>query len=228
VKKRFIAGVMAGVLMLGGSAFAQTSEEILFRGIPWGQKLKGGLQSVIDSVGGRNIDSGLTEVNNDQKLYGSEHGYVIQGDYNCYRSFLVMKNFEVAGYPVNYIFIDSVPDVYGGRLLDTKEEAVVVSAQYIFDVDGMDDSRAALDDLVMKLSAVYGDPDLNDDGDGVAIYDWYGAGDSSAKLLGGKNRTDGTIEYISITYESCDLSDLFYNLNQVSEGNLPSSATDGL
>ena len=229
MKKRFLAGVMAGVLMLGGSAFAQTSEEILFRGIPWGQKMKDGIQAIIDSVGGRNIEAGSTDVKDGQSFYDSEFGNVEQGDYHCYQTFLLMKNFEVAGYPLKYIFIDSVPDVVGGRVKDTKDESVVVSACYIFDYEKMAEQVSAPDELLEKLADVYGDPDdINDSSYGSSSRVWYGEAGTSVDMLFSLSSSGDSLEWLQITYSGCNLAEKIIELNDASGSGMSSSKTDGL
>jgi len=217
---------MLTLLLMTCSAFALSdeSQEIIFRGIPWGVSIPEFLEQVSEDI---KFDDFEEEYANDLRkyIYGSE---ILNFNEKVQRIGYAESNWEykldlqVAGYAVDCIeaIFAMKPDEEGLPTHDD-EHTALVAANYWLDVD---DAPAAFADLTEKLTGLYGEPAPFDSVPYKVYLVWRGENDTFVSL---------NLSYASVYINYVDLkgNDLFKiaeeSIVSAKKAGTPTS-TDGL
>lgn len=183
--RRFWCFVMVLLLILGGvaSANANHGSEILFRGLPWGISRTEAASSIAgidfiswtgESYSGCAIDEIITG-----KSKTFEYSDINIMD-TSYLGSLLVAGYETDSVNMYYAYIPT-----NGVLTKTPEDSSLYAAEYTFKPEN---AAAAGDDLLGKLSSLYGEPsktlfDTNLWKDEFAFTYWYGANDTMVVLI---------------------------------------------
>ena len=184
--KRFIALTLALLTLLSVPAVAQTSEEILFRELPWGMNSVSYVSAIIRSFDpDPDIEAWLSELgfSSDPYIYyfdadAENFEGVAQFDGEMFISstqVFIKHDAAVAGYPLESIHTYAIPAVVGGAIRSDTSENQITMASYSLKLDGKYDENEVYADLIEKLSSLYGDPDMTYEGDTDGKTAWLGA-----------------------------------------------------
>ena len=185
--KKLVATLLALLLALSCiPCLAEEAEtEILFRGIPWGTSLAQ-LQRELPLQTPYQA-SGISSIA--YRMYGGDRGnYSAEIAINAMYTSEGLKGIKVAGYDVGRINFNFAYVPQDGKLVKDNECTALYCALYMF---APDNPSAAVDDLINKLSIVYGDVDLTTNGYNV----WFGAEGTMVSL-----NLDGSEIYVKYSF----------------------------
>ena len=187
-----LIGLLLAVALtpLAGSAFAATTEEITFRGIPWFVSPVDFVAALDDSIFGDQRSSDTHFITDASVIYYDvidEFGHI--GDTDGYTVLYMDLNDElsVAGYTVNYIEASAL---YGvdetGAAIDDPAFAMTINATYClsdsFSADSLADTESGCRPLELRLTDKYGEPnDRYTTNNGHCIV-WFGKNGTYVKL----------------------------------------------
>ena len=176
--------------------FAEGAEsaQILFRGIPWGISLPE-VRAQLPDVSWQ-TPSANSAYNVMYTLSGKRSSY-FDGKVQCYDSTYSLKDFKVAGYPVDDIgvFFALTPDESGFLPKDINHTKFYKAYYHIEPKD----LQAVSTDLVEKLSSIYGEvAEHTTSGSSIVenYYIWYGANNTAVALESKKYSGGSTDIYI--------------------------------
>ncbi len=182
--KRFLTVLVALVLMaaMASTAVAEYSEPILFRNIPWGSTKA----HVLSQLPTPWLDLGpytyenLMDLNNFR--YGEAQKYQKGNVY--FLESLSYKDLNVAGYETKTVHLYYAYSVTSDGLPDENiDNGRLFAAEYVIEPT---DRHAVYDDLVGKLSGLYGAPDFKFESHKVIDYTyntWKGKDETSVTLM---------------------------------------------
>lgn len=235
--KKMLTLVLALTMLLGIVVSAHADEEygepILFRGAAWGASYPDVLKVLPDGVKMRDLDIKeywypMLDMMNEGNSYGNQ----VKAEIGCYsyaRS-SSLKGVKVAGYEIEqlYLYFIFVPDE-SEKLIKDEAHTAFISGQYKIEPK---DPDAVFDDLVSKLTSLYGDVDIEESKTGIIdkkMALWKGA-DGTMVSVFRQDYSSGTHE-IYIKYGSLVGDELIKNaydaaVREENEG--AASNTDGL
>lgn len=182
--------------------------EITFRDIPWGSSYTD-VNKILDSFDlMANAGQGIRNPSVDAILYDDDNkGIEFENNYiNIIASALNTDNADVAGYELSEMNLYFAYAVTNGVINRTEENSKLYGAKYYLNPS---DITSANNDLVSKLSSIYGNPaksetDIDYDGDYITYTYWYGINDTELILktieASEENRTDYYTGAIVISY----------------------------
>lgn len=210
MKKKRIALMLAASMALLGTITAgaegEREKEILFRDIPWGTNYT--------DVDNQHGDFGLWPISGDSYITPSVDAVLLDDQYEGlrfeYGDINIVGNTmdfapEVAGYTPDEVVLYFAYTVNDGIVNKTEQESAFYGATYRF--ESMD-LESMSNDLVSKLTSLYGQPDENTDdkdmwGNVYTFTHWSGTNDTELTLKTTDSSEDSTGFYsdeISISY----------------------------
>ena len=224
------------LLMVSCSAFAgdEHSEPILFRGAQWGSSLDEVKKFIPDGVKMRDLK--ITEywypmdsLMNDGNDWGSQYKAEMGG--YSYAQSSSLKDVKVAGYDIEdlYLYFMYVPGEDGLLVKDDAHTALIY-AYYKLEPKNPD---AVYDDLISKLTSLYGDVDREESSTGLIdrkMSQWNGADGTMVSVFREDYSTTGS-HYIYIKYGfkgGDDLMKAAYDATVLEESKGAASNVDGL
>lgn len=228
---KYFIGSTIFTMMLSQAVFAY-DKEILFRDIPWGStvdevsEIMGETDPWINPLSGENIEQ-ITGIDVSENPVYDNEDLGINIDY-------MDAIDEVAGYPVSFSTCKYVYIPEGDVIERDPDKTSLFCAYYDFILRKVDYKVNEMEeDLINKLSSIYGDPDdqISKKGKVNGLLDaelthtyWYGANDTMLVLYAEKV-LDSATDIIDTAYEYSDLH-LYYVWNKGDE--LLASANDML
>ena len=235
--RKLLTLVLSLLLILGAFSYAMADEEhsepILFRGASWGSNYSDVQIVLPDGVKMRDLDIREYWYPMMDMMYdGSGYGNQVKAEIGCYAYARTssLKGIKVAGYEIEqiYLYFVFVPDETG-KLVKDPAHTAFISGQYKIEPK---DPDAVFDDLVTKLSSLYGDVDVEESSEGIIdrkMALWKGA-DGTMVSIFKQDYSSGTHE-IYIKYGTLDgdrLIDEAYAAAVKEENEGAASNTDGL
>ncbi len=218
--KKF-TGLVLALIMLCSTASA---EEILFRGIPWGTNVLDVLSSLelidadgVDKNSGVDVHKLVHVYESDVEEFGSQRliGYSSFEDCGYICTPVIASDMVVAEYKVAWLELQFLFGITDEKVSCKKSDSEFYSGKYEFRPD---DYVSAYEDLVGKLTWLYGEPVVEETVENDSYFTkhrhekyarWDGANDTSV-LLYVKYYTDDTNKYqyeLSIEYAKTDIED---------------------
>ena len=209
--KRIIALLMLLILFIAPVTSLAEQKPIQFRGIEWGSSY-----SDVDSIlnkEGISLSSNFENFhkNLDSLIYEESGSFDIAAAFSS--STFILENTSVAGYTV-----DDVTAYFAYREIDintnlpNKENAIFFSAKYNF--GEIVDYDAVYDNLLTKLSHIYGEPNDKREKSIVAAWNfvWYVWYDEFGNGIALRRETfDGHLDEITLWYFSANADELIQN-----------------
>lgn len=232
--KKIIAVFVAIIMLqLFGVACAETHESpILFRGIQWGASHDEAIKALPEGVKTYGLMSEEYWHSTEERMFDESWSDYYKAELGCYEyaGSSSLENVKVAGYHIT--------DLYFYYLYATGEDGLLVrddahtSLVYAYYKLEPKDPDAVYDDLVRKLTSLYGDVDLHQQKSLLITYEqnlWYGAEGTMVSLVR-EDYSSGS-HYIYIKYSFSGADDLIaraYDAVILEEARNAALNTDGL
>ena len=221
---------LALLAAMAGTAVAEYNEPILFRNIPWGS-LKSDVSKQMPTP------KDILRVKMPENLFDLDWymngtlSKAIKGNARFYQTYIYDDgSLKVAGYTVDnvcmhyaYSVIDGIPDysIINGRLFAAEYEIIPI------------DEKTVHDDLICKLTDLYGDPDYKSYKHGVSIdytyTTWKGKNGTSVTLILAEYTLSPCHIYIRyVTQEGIDMQNEVLEANKKLEAVSAANDTSGL
>lgn len=193
------------LLSLFSFAFAETDQEILFRGVPWGENLSEVRKMLKDDLDLGFVINDLTwgrRIVNQAKGIATGHVYYDnQCQYLSWRLYTDSAGIDVAGYPLARVFLYyACIENESGILTRELDDTAFYMGKYGIHVRDDDNAVEIYNDLKNKLSSLYGEPDLEEtDKSGlnqIKSVRWNGKNDTMAILA----LSQGSSDSIDLSY----------------------------
>ncbi len=214
IRKTIMVLMLVLSVLFSGMAFSEAknvNESILFRGIPWDTTEKE-LEEKMTHVSNARLNPFTPSYTIADSWFLPTSYYSLSDNYienGC--QMLLYSSVPVAGYNTTLILYCIYP-IVDGEIKKDVETTEFYMARYIFDSDDFEGLDSIYDDLLDKLSSVYGESEEKGNGKSNIGRVWYAADGSvlwlNKFLYGGKSNT------VMITYCEPNIDDRLIALKQ--------------
>lgn len=176
--KRLVVLVLLTALMLlcvAKADVATCDTEILFRDLPWGCSIDEAIKNFQNS----GIDN--ARLREDEDVYSmNNHWSGVDKSAFEYSSTNLSDDFFVGGHLVDEIYAYAIYGIKDGQVSKKTEDSKLYKGAYFF--KSQDNVRGVYDDLVDKLTGLYGEPEPNLDSIMGESQIWYGLNNTAVVI----------------------------------------------
>ena len=235
--KRIASVLLILVLLIPCVAFAAVpllgmphEEPILFRGIKWGATREEAAKALPAGLVMTETKTSEYWYSTSNMMFDESFNDYYKGELGCYEYTRSSNAVQVAGYEVKDIYLYYAYHTgEDGLLIKDDEHTSLLYAYYKIEPK---DPAAAYNDLIGKLTSLYGDVDFRQRSDSVITYTqnlWYGADGTMVSLVKADYSTGSHYIYIKYGFSGADdLLNAAYDAVVLEERLNAASNVDGL
>lgn len=204
--KRLFSVFVLMVLMIHCVAFADATicdVEIKFRNLDWGCSI----DEAIANIQSAGVTS--TRVDDDDDVHYLVYSTSVDESGFAYTPSDLPDDFYVAGHLVSQVCAYAIHGVVDGKVSSDRADSKLYKGSYFFETT--ENTRAIYDDLVEKLTGLYGIPSENKESYSDYSLIWCGLNDSAVTI----NFDDGKYPMLHLDYWDLSCYDLIVEMQEL-------------